>query len=581
MYAKYPLFGTDYGLAVPSILDSALHMRINGLSIQWYTPTFGGGQPAYPDPINSQFSLQTILTMFLDPMLTIVISIILFVAAGFFASYYFFSRILKLDMTTSVLGAVFFSANGYMMERIAIGHLGYISFPLLPLMLILLVDERIPKYVAGLLFALLIAALLHMAGYYIIILCGFSILIIFPLLYIVRPVVLSWKRIFLVVTVGGCLAALMSISKLSAVYSYMRFFPRLISNEYSSSLLLSLLGIILQLMGTMSLLPIRWLVGLDPRLLPENIAGITGIIHDKYWEFDMAVSPVIFGIIIMGIDSLLHQPTKLSSIFIKEKRWLAWLILIVSTWLVTQIILARGIIYPLIGNLPIISSLHVNYRITAAFIFPLALIAAVLYNRWSVHWERPKALIILTCVNLLTLGPLFFYLVPDADFVDRTYDVSDSQRIHREMLAGNIFEVTQIGYTGNNNTLALLNQTSNLDLYNPIFGFGLEFFHPEVRPGSVWEISDGYYNMTNPTGFVFPEENNTRAFERIRVEDKARMAAFVAHRQPDWAIPVYQQVCDWISGLSTIVVAGTAMMLFARWLASFRQIKRTKDPISA
>ena len=52
----YPKVGDDYSLALPSLLDSALHFRMAGLSIQWYTPSFGGGIPAYPDPNNVLFS---------------------------------------------------------------------------------------------------------------------------------------------------------------------------------------------------------------------------------------------------------------------------------------------------------------------------------------------------------------------------------------------------------------------------------------------------------------------------------------------------------------------------------------------
>jgi len=42
LFLRYPLAGSDYGLALPGLLDSALHFRLNGLTIQWYTPTLGG-----------------------------------------------------------------------------------------------------------------------------------------------------------------------------------------------------------------------------------------------------------------------------------------------------------------------------------------------------------------------------------------------------------------------------------------------------------------------------------------------------------------------------------------------------------
>jgi hypothetical protein len=60
--------------------------------------------------------------------------------------------------------------------------------------------------------------------------------------------------------------------------------------------------------------------------------------------------------------------------------------------------------------------------------------------------------------------------------------------------------------------------------------------------------------MTNPSGYVFPEINNTRPFERIPVSHQAELLAFTKHEQPGWKIPVYQQVLDWVSGLTFLVV---------------------------
>lgn len=105
------------------------------------------------------------------------------------------------------------------------------------------------------------------------------------------------------------------------------------------------------------------------------------------------------------------------------------------------------------------------------------------------------------------------------------------------------------------NTQALQKGLSNLNLYDPIFGYSLENFHPEIKAGSIWDVSDGYFNMTNPSGYVFPESNNTRPFERIRVQDREKLVAFADHYQPEWEIPVYQKVCNWISALTLAFVA--------------------------
>ena len=43
----YPLVGHDFSYFIPRLVDTDLYVRINGLAIQWYTPSFGGGLPAF------------------------------------------------------------------------------------------------------------------------------------------------------------------------------------------------------------------------------------------------------------------------------------------------------------------------------------------------------------------------------------------------------------------------------------------------------------------------------------------------------------------------------------------------------
>ena len=131
--------------------------------------------------------------------------------------------------------------------------------------------------------------------------------------------------------------------------------------------------------------------------------------------------------------------------------------------------------------------------------------------------------------------------------------------VYEQIQAGETLDVTNIGLQ-NNNTEALLSGSSNLHLYDPVFGYKLQTFHPEVTPGSIWNTSNGYFNMTDPTGFVYPEINGNRPFERFRVEDKDMLSLFARHIQPNWKIPTYQHILDWISG-STFLIA-LAYLLF-------------------
>jgi hypothetical protein len=130
------------------------------------------------------------------------------------------------------------------------------------------------------------------------------------------------------------------------------------------------------------------------------------------------------------------------------------------------------------------------------------------------------------------------------------YDIAAPQKIYAEMQAGQSFEIKAIGTPEGKNTGALLYRTSNLNLYEPVFGFTLEYFHPKVKSGSIWNISDGYYNMTDPTGYIYPDLNHNKPFDRFRIGDKTSLELFAKHIQPNWNIPAYQRLLGWISSLT-------------------------------
>jgi len=554
------MVGHDYSLAIPSMLDTLLHYHINGFSIQWYTPTFGGGLPAYPDPNNGQFSLLAFLPLLVSPWQAVIISSIVYIALGGIASYYLFKLVLKLNWTSSILGMIFFSANGFIMERLAVGHLGYVTFPVIAVLLVLLLDPSIPRVVAGLAFSLVVAMLVHLAGYFLIITFGMSFLMIFPLLYIYRPEIISWKRITAVISLGGFVALITTSSKLAAVYAFMRFFPRLVADNYQTPGLLSgLIGIVCQLLGTMNLAPLLLVDKSHGELLIKIMQFFSRAPYG-YWEFDMSMSPVVFGLLLMGIYSFVKKPKKYSGLFTAQKKWIAWIVLLFFTWLTTEFILAKGLMYSYLSKLPILSSLHVNPRYTVAFLFPLAMVAAIIYDKWISKWPARWVIRTFILMNVLTLIPLSTYFMIQDDLQARIYNITKSEKIYAAIRAGDTLTITGISDKNVGNTQAMSLHLSNLAPYDPIFGYGLENFHSEIKPGSIWEVSDGYYNMTNPSGYVFPEINNSRPFERIPASEKVQLEAFTNHRDPGWKIPLYQQILDWVSGLAAAGV--TAFLVF-------------------
>ena len=106
--------------------------------------------------------------------------------------------------------------------------------------------------------------------------------------------------------------------------------------------------------------------------------------------------------------------------------------------------------------------------------------------------------------------PLVVYFFMPEDPWVRQYDVTQSEQIYAAIRAGNTFDVTAIDNGTTSNTQALAGGLSNQLPYDPIFGYSDEALHTQIHAGSIWEITDGYYNITNPAGYVFPEINHTR-----------------------------------------------------------------------
>jgi hypothetical protein len=558
---SYPKVGHDYGYFIPNLIDTYLHYRVNGLSIQWYTPSFGGGLPSYANPQQIQFSLPQVLTFLTSPWTASVISTVCFALIGYFAMYYFLSHALSLSRPAGILGGLFFTLNGFYIEHMAAGHLGCQVFPLLAVFGVALFAAPLSEIVSATIIALLLALMVNEAGFYMITIFLLALMITIPGLYLWHPNKFHFKRLLRIAVFSLLLSILLSGSKIYAVYSFMRFFPRTMADHFSVSPLSGLLGIFMQLLGTMSLAPILKLIGSHPSQLAADMIAVTGAQQYGYWELDVSLTPVVFGLLLIGAYHFFQKPIHYVKLFLSGERWIGWILLVFATWLTIEFTLAKGLIYPFLQNLPIINSLHVNPRFSAAFLFPLAICAAIVYDRWSAKWPSAKSIRIFLLTASAALLPLYLYFLFQGDLQNRSYDVSESETIYTAIRSGEDFSVTSINDDTatvdlfERNAQALRLHQSDLEPYEPIFGYDLRNFHPEIRAGSIWEVSEGYYNMTNPSGYVFPEINGTRPFERIKVGDEKNLAAFAAHRQPDWKIPLIQRILNWVSGLSFVVMA--------------------------
>jgi len=565
----FPVVGRDAKYFLSRLIDTHLHYRVNGFTIQWYSPTFGGGLPAYPHPLNAQFSLPQFMTLMMNPWAAMMVSYAIYILIGYLAAYAFLRRPMGMGWTASTLGAALFSANGFYLEHIANGQLNFQAFPLLPVFLFVLLDPKISSLAAAAIIGLTSAVIIYSASTYPAVFILLSLLICLPLAYLIRPSAFRWSHIIKSSALGILLFLGLTLSKLYAVASFMRFFPRDMPDQYNVPLQTALGGLLLQLIGVMGMTPIFSLLGIKMSFITQMLQGYTGG-YIGLWELDLSMSPVIWALLTGGAIALfLKLPAQRLAVFPHRKDfWLALGLLLLAIELTLEFTFARGWFYPTLRTLPFLKALHVNPRFGSAFIMPLALLGAAIFSHWTQAWPAKRTLAVFIPLNLLVLVSLTPYLLlPTKIMQRRDLDITSLMNAYQDIERGETFPIEKIADITDQRDFD--QHASNLHPYEVLFGYQKEKepLKIQVVPGPVREIRDGAFNMTNPASLVYPEVNDAPAlFSRIPADEQAQLEDFIAHRNPDWKIPIMQQVWNIVAVGTLIVEIIIFGFLFARKL---------------
>ncbi len=564
----YPFVGGDYAYFLPRLLDSRLHYLAEGFSIQWYTPSFGGGLPAYPNPQHPQFTLAQLYLLAMDPWKACLAANATFILLGFFSGYVCLRRAFAFDATAAALGSILFNANGFVFSHILIGHQGYQAFPLFPALLLALAHPVWPGFIRGLLAALVFAILIHSGGFYLAVIFALSGLLLLPFGSIERFRRLSLPRLFPSLAWAVAFAIPLTASKIHAVLAFMRFFPRIEKDEYLAGPIGGLYGIALQFAGPASVAPFVRLAGenLSGYLMHLQHAARTQGYRIRLWEFDMGLSPALPALLAAGSVWIILRRRRMDLSL--SPRRLGWLALtLASVWIVLEFRLAQGFIYPRLQGLPILRSLHINLRFASAFIFPLSLLGAWAFEALSAT-ARPglKRAFFALAAAITIAAPTGYFAINPAWFNYR-YDCAPDVAMDAAIRRGETFPIRELVEKRSEGfPLPMASGASEILSYEPVFGYQLEEFHPEIHPGRVQDSDAGYFNLNNAAGFVFPETNGTRPFERIRENDSANLRRFAEHRQPAWNLPPLQRGLD----LAMWIALGAAPLVLAAYFGSSR-----------
>jgi hypothetical protein len=526
--ATFPMVGHDYRLFLSRVIDSHLHYKVNGMSIQWYTPSFGGGLPAYPNPLQMQFSLTQLITWFTNPWIAVVASSVIYAVIGFIVSYIFFQEILEFNPLSAILGAVFFIGNGFFIERVVIGHVNFITYPLIIIPIYAMLNSKLPKWLDGVLISLTAAVLVYSGGVYIGVIGVLTVLIIFPILYFMKPVLISWQNIWPVLAWGSVLSVLLCGSKLNATLAYMQTFSRAIHDEYNVNWATGIGGLVAQLTGVMTTLPLLKLIGKNSLVFVVRLGNWTGTPY-SFWELDSSLSPALIILLIYGAwIAIIHKPRIEKENILKKI--IAGGCLLTAVVLTIEFSITKGFLFTELSKLPILKSLHVNTRFASAFILPLVILGVKVFSDWNGRIKsKMKRIIAFILFDCMALTALWSYYFLPMDVQQRFFDIQSLIETYQRIDAGETFPVKVIVPDMNDYEVFTL-QASNISRhYEPLFLYKNELFHPLVHAGSVYEIDNGYYNFTNPTGYVFPNVNGTILYERIRVSETQQLIDFLAN----------------------------------------------------
>jgi hypothetical protein len=113
---------------------------------------------------------------------------------------------------------------------------------------------------------------------------------------------------------------------------------------------------------------------------------------------------------------------------------------------------------------------------------------------------------------------------------------------------------------------------SSFPCYEPIFGYRLERFPlGALRPGPVFQVTDGVLNLKDPVCYVYGAANRCRPGDHFAANDHERARALVGYRRVPFTRPFGLNVAFAFSALTAMIVMVSLMRLLARGMGGHRQ----------
>jgi len=561
-WAAYPLIGLDYVYFLPRLLDTFLYQARNGFGIHWWTPTFGGGLPVFPNPQDLQFSLPQLFTWLFDPFVAVVATTVVMVLASAWALHRLACRVLGWEEAAACLFAVVASTGGFVTTRMAVGHVSYHAIFLTPVLLLLAMDRSISRRLAIPLVGVVAAYFIYSGGYFVSFAAPLTLLIALPLVRLLGPRSRTLREAIVVLGAGAVVSLLLCIARLYAVASYMSSFPRLQVAEPLPSVFSPLVQVVaspILTLGSEAPAPLDF-----HRALFQQSWGI--------WETDASIAwPVAF----LGFAAIPWAAYLRARDGNRAQRGLVLMALGAFAFVVV-LAAAKGPLFEGIKALPGFSNFRVTARFAGCLGLPLALLGVAAWrailsgDRFSAKRAHALwALVVFALAQQAAYTPLMARAPAQTGAAfDAGGFLAESARLQSEPSLDRPIE--RLAYI--TDPEAATARTSSLLVYEALIGAFIQGYRPFLSrtalvPGAADEVRDGFFNMHYPPAFGYARQLGLPAYRRVPVDDRENLERFLAGQPTQWPIPPAQRV---LGGITLAALALTLGWLLALVHPRFR-----------
>ena len=532
--------GHDYEYFLPLLLAGKYWVAQNGLSaVPRFTPAFCGGVPLLANPQSLFYSVPQALALLVDPVTSYRLTTLLFAAAGGVGTYFLMTRRFGVSLAAALLSSVIFLFNGFLMYRLAIGHVTYHVVGLMPaLCYFLLAPARDLRHgtravvgSAAILTYFVYGGAPNMLGQ-----LAVTCVAVWLIHGFVRPMRYSF---WFIGAAAGILAGAAGAAKLVAAMAWLSEFPRPHTIELVDdfpALLASLLrGLFF------------------PASLPPEIGR-----HE--WEFGVGLMP-LFSLVRgarlagtrFGSRGLFARPSVARSFGVAALAalmvlpiWLNYGDAEKAAWLKT---------------LPYIGDNVVLVRWFSIYLLPLTVAAGCLMD-FAFPNESARLRAAIVGVIVTVAQPL---LSDRSYYQQQPYEPGLVLSASRATdLTGRVPAVSAIGSipgAGRNDGLA--SGRSSYPCYEPMFGYRLETFPGTLVLGSL-SGDTGAPHLRNPACYIYGNANGCVPGAEFTGAERGDEAAFADYRPFSYALPAWQIWADRLSLLALLIMLGAAAFALGR-----------------